>query len=154
MTSKNHLSYQWRCKGTWGQYNTTHEARSSSNCMIVPVRRPIGLQGENKAFTSTSKSSHHFPVCFFATPHVFICSLFFAAVVSELSEYWQTPSLSRMDTIYGQARVTACDLVKNEESLCKGGSKAEEPICLFSLTFMAAQNRWQSLFILCNTARL
>lgn len=41
-----------------------------------------------------------------------------------------------MDTIYGSARVTASDLVKNEASLCRTeDQKAEEPRSLFSLTF-------------------
>lgn len=74
--------------------------------------------------------------------------LLFADVVSELSEYWQTPGLSGMDTIYGPARVTASDLVKKWRiSMHGGGSKAEEPRCLFSLTFMVAPNRWSSLVL-------
>lgn len=48
----------------------------------------------------------------------------FADVTSELSLYWRTPCLSGMDTIYGPAQVTASDLVKNEDSLCRGGSKS------------------------------
>lgn len=70
-----------------------------------------------------------------------VCS---ADVVSEFSEYWQTPGLSGMDTIYGPARVTASDLVKKWRISMQGGSKAEEPRCLFSLTFMATPNRWPS----------
>lgn len=66
-------------------------------------------------------------------------------------EYWQTPGLSGMDTIYGPARVTASDLVKKWRfAMQGGGSKTEEPRCLFSLTFMAASNRW--LFFSANPA--
>lgn len=65
-----------------------------------------------------------------------------------------------MDTIYGPARVTASDLVKKWKNLYAAGSKAEEPRCLFSLTFMVAPNRWpnpvvlaQRLFSGCNQNR-
>lgn len=51
-----------------------------------------------------------------------------------------------MDTIYGPARVTASGLVKKWRISMQeggwGGSKAEEPRWLFSLTFMASPNRW------------
>ena len=49
----------------------------------------------------------------------------FADVVSELSEYWQTPGLSGMDTIYGPARVTASDLVKKWRISMQGGDQKQ-----------------------------
>lgn len=77
---------------------------------------PSGSQGDNicsKAFASVSQ------VCCQQS-----CScVFFSDVVSELSEYWQTPGLSGMDTIYGPARVTASDLVKKWRISMQGGIK-------------------------------
>lgn len=81
------------------------------------------------AFCLKPVQYHTFEVSSLAPGHSSLFFLF-ADVTSELFVYWRTPGLSGMDTIYGPARVTASDLVKNEDSLCRvvvvvrGGSKS------------------------------
>lgn len=109
---------------TWGQ---TFILR----CVIVPVRRLQTPHRENNLFTNISKGSQDDNVCLSVLPPIpqvwcqqsCVC-LLFADVVSELSEYWQTPGLSGMDTIYGPAQVTASDLVKKWRISMHGGIKS------------------------------
>lgn len=110
----------------WGQIVTVRG-------VIVPDRLiPNSAESENNLFTNISNGSQEDRVCL----NVFVpisqvwcqqpcssCPLF-ADVVSELSEYWQTPGLSGMDTIYGPARVTASDLVKKWRISMQGGIKS------------------------------
>lgn len=74
------------------------------------------------------------------------CHLF-ADVVSELSEYWQTPGLSGMDTIYGPAQVTASDLVKKwrislQEGIKSRGTKMSVLINLHGSSKSMAKSRF------------
>lgn len=90
-----------------------------------------GVDTENNLFTNVPSGSQRDNICSkaFASISQVCCQqsfscVFFSDVVSERSEYWQTPGLSGMDTIYGPARVTASDLVKKWRILMQRGIKS------------------------------